>query len=112
MLVKRLYAYLSAAGCGAEALRNQGWFSFQNHETHSTDARRLAATALYALLIDGKGNQILHDDCVVYGVLAFLEAQRPGAIRPTRVAGGLAQILSTPPVTLEAIERWVLSVYQ
>ncbi len=109
-MLRELYTWL-AAYCDAHTLRELGWFHFfRGGAPQTDDARVLGAAAVFHLLVDEAGKQIHHDDSVVYAVLAFVEAKRGGR-PPTRVSQGLAQILSTPPVTRQAVEDWFRSTY-
>lgn len=103
---KKLYLYLLAADCHNPELRRLGWFEFIRFDLPDTDdARVFGAVALHRLLIDGSGAQINHDDRIVYATLAFVRAERGGAL-PTVVSRELLRLLGASPVSEEAVIQW------
>lgn len=109
-MIKRLYNWL-AAGVDAHALRTLGWFDFlRGGAPDTSDARVLAAAAVFHLLVDDSGTQVHHDDSVIYAVLGFVESERGGS-PPSRVSGGLLRVLSATPVTREAVEAWFTQTF-
>lgn len=110
-LAKKLYLYLLAEDCHTPELRRLGWFEFIRFDLPETDdARVLGAIALHRLLVDASGKQINHDDRIVYGTLAFVRAERGGAL-PTSVSRELLRILSNDPVAEEVIVDWFTKTF-
>ena len=112
MLLKKLYGYLIAADCDNRALRELGWADlFLGDGASATDARIVGAMAVHHLLLDADGRQISHDDRIIYGVLAFVQAERRSGQLPSGISQGLAVVLHKPPVALEAITAWFLATF-
>ena len=103
---KKLYLYLLAADCHNPELRRLGWFEFIRFDLPDvTDARVFGAVALHRLLIDGSGQQINHDDRIVYATLAFVRPERGGAL-PSTVSRELLRLLADAPVVEETVVEW------
>lgn len=111
-LAKRLYGFLCAAECDSSLLRTLGWWDFLLKGVPDTnDPRRIAAAATHCLLVDHNGHQVNHDDRILYGILAFVQAEC-GGTAPSKCAANLTAVLMQPPVSLEGVERWFVETFQ
>ena len=70
----------------------------------------LGAIALHRLLVNTSGKQIHHDDRIVYGTLAFVPAERGGAL-PTSVSRELLRILDNHPITEDTVIEWFTKTF-